>query len=121
MSDLQWKRSVLADPETSGVGCGADVGFPAEREGSRNLLKNRVISKDCQKIYERRGKTMDDLKPCPFCGREVTLVQFAPVFRHDIWVIVHKEKEPICFLWHSNGYEGKNKEDVKKLWNQRTD
>jgi hypothetical protein len=72
--------------------------------------------------YQKKGGEVEmiNLKPCPFCGREVKLVQFAPVFRYDIWAIVHKEKEPICFLWHSNGYEGK-KEDVIKLWNQRTD
>ena len=62
---------------------------------------------------------MSELKPCPFCGREVRLVNVSEVgFKCDIWVIVHEEKEPICFLWHSKGYMGKKK-DIIKLWNQR--
>ena len=66
-----------------------------------------------------KGKTMNDLKPCPFCGRKVRLVNVSEVgFKCDIWVIVHEEKEPVCFLWHNKGYEGKKK-DIVKLWNQR--
>ncbi len=62
----------------------------------------------------------EELKPCPFCGRKVRLVNVSEVgFKRDIWVIVHEEKEPICFLWHNKGYEGKKK-DIVKLWNQRS-
>ena len=68
---------------------------------------------------ENNVRMSEELKPCPFCGREVRLVNVSEVgFKCDIWVIVHEEKEPICFLWHNKGYEGKKK-DIVKLWNQR--
>lgn len=59
---------------------------------------------------------MCNLKPCPFCGREVEIRQVAQ--QHDIYVIKHKELEPICYLWHNNGYQGKES-DLVELWNRR--
>lgn len=58
---------------------------------------------------------LEELKPCPFCGREVELKHIEPF---DFWCIDHKEREPLCYLWHQNGYQGK-KEDLIALWNER--
>lgn len=62
---------------------------------------------------------MDELKPCPFCGREVKLMNVVQEgLNFEIWVIEHLEREPICFLWHARGYEG-TREDIIELWNRR--
>lgn len=88
----------------------------------QNIGKSEYIelTKGIGSVLTEKGKTMNDLKPCPFCGRKVRLVNVSEVgFKCDIWVIVHEEKEPVCFLWHNKGYEGKKK-DIVKLWNQRS-
>lgn len=61
---------------------------------------------------------MTDLRPCPFCGREVRVVRFVEEIDYDICWIEHIEKEPICFLHSARGYIGKQK-DLIELWNRR--
>ena len=59
---------------------------------------------------------MSELKPCPFCGREVHIKSYdADV---DICWIQHVEKEPICYLWFAKGYTGRQA-DLIELWNRR--
>ena len=59
-----------------------------------------------------------ELKPCPFCGREVRIKRYVEEIDYDICWIEHVDAEPICFLSSARGYVGKQS-DLIELWNRR--
>ena len=61
-----------------------------------------------------------ELKPCPFCGRDVCIKRYVEEVDYDICWIDHIEREPICFLWSARDYVGKQS-DLIELWNRRAD
>ena len=61
---------------------------------------------------------MQDLKPCPFCGRDVCIKRYVAEVDYDICWIDHIEREPPCFLMSARGYVGKQS-DLIELWNKR--
>ena len=62
----------------------------------------------------------EELKPCPFCGREVRIKRYVEEIDYDICWIEHVDAEPICFLRFARGYVGKQS-DLIVLWNRRAD
>lgn len=76
-------------------------------------------------FYSKRGEGVTDLKPCPFCGRAVKIIQIPPsgysafYLHHDYAVAIVHEERGVCIGDSLASYRQDEESMMIDLWNRR--